>query len=176
MNYTEAEHVRFITRVFEEHGDYIRKVIYFKIKNESLVDDFFQECFLSLIQKPIPCQNIKDIKSYLFKVIHNDIIDAARRIQRYQTSLSHYLEEIKKAPQKEYPETALIQNEESDKILSWLKKHLSAREAQAIILRYRENCTNREMAQKMGVKASSVNRYICIGLKKARLALNEIGV
>ena len=103
MNYTEAEHVRFITRVFEEHGDYIRKVIYFKIKNESLVDDFFQECFLSLIQKPIPCQNIKDIKSYLFKVIHNDIIDAARRIRDIKPVFPIILKRSKRRRKKNIP-------------------------------------------------------------------------
>jgi RNA polymerase sigma-70 factor, ECF subfamily len=176
MNYSEANHIRIIAQIFEEHGEYIRKIIYFKIQNESLVDDFFQECFLSLIQKPLPYQNIKNIKSYLFRVIHNDMIDAVRRIERHKISLSRYLEEVKSESLKDNPENILIESEERDRMFDKIEKHLSDREAQAITLRYRDNYTNQEMAKKLGVKSSSISRYICTGLKKARVALNENGV
>ena len=41
-------------KVFEEHGDFIRSVICFNVKNETLSEDLFQDLFLSLILKPIP--------------------------------------------------------------------------------------------------------------------------
>ena len=77
------------TEVFTEHRDFIHMVIYSQVKNKSRADDIFQDFFLSLVSKPIP-QNVKNIKSYLYRAISNDIVDTQRQVERYREQIKKY--------------------------------------------------------------------------------------
>ena len=122
-------------RIFEEHGDYISKVIHFHVKDKSLADDFYQELFLSLVIKPIP-KNIKNVKSYLYRLITNRIIDAIRRIKRYQAHIRKLAEYKEYNHHKENPEKVAIDTEETELMFKSLERHLTGREAKAIRMRY----------------------------------------
>ena len=47
--------------ILNEYGNEIREMIRFHIKNEPVVDDIFQELFLSIVRSPIPQRN-KDVR------------------------------------------------------------------------------------------------------------------
>ena len=69
--------------IVSEYSDFIYMVIYSQVKNKSRVDDIFQDFFISLVSKPIP-HNVKNIKSYLYKAVSNDIVDTQRQMERLQ--------------------------------------------------------------------------------------------
>ena len=83
------ENVRIAAKIFAEYGDFIYNVILSKLKNKTEVDDLYQDFFLALVSKPVP-PGIQNIKSYLYKAISNDIVDAYRRTQRYQELLNSF--------------------------------------------------------------------------------------
>ena len=153
-------------KVFEEHGDFIRAVIRFNVRNETLSEDLFQDLFLSLILKPIPGE-VRNVKGFLYKLICDNIKDAYRRIDRYQRRMNRYAERCVHRMERQ-PENILIEMEEVKKMFGLIGKYLSQREALAIKLRYRDDHDTTKIAEMMGIKPGSVNRYVCIGLKKVR--------
>ena len=151
--------------IFSKYEDFILAVIRYRVGNNAQADDLFQDLFLSLVSKPIP-PGIQNIKSYLYKAITNDIIDAARRVENYKTLMHKYFESIDYSINKNTPENALIKKEELDKMLALIKGRLPHSEAQVITLRFRDNFSIKEIAQKMHVNSRTVSRYISVGLSK----------
>ena len=160
------------TKVFAEYGDFIYGIIYYKVKNVAQADDLYQDFFLSLVSNPIP-SGVKNIKSYLYKAITNDIIDASRQMERYKTLMNKYANYLNFSINKNGSKNASIKEEQINEIFKLLWGQLSPSEAKAITLRYRKSCSINEVAEKMDVKKETVSRYICTGLKKIRQILKK---
>lgn len=154
-------------RIISEYGNFIRTIICFKVKNEDLADDLFQDFYLSLVSKPVPAE-VRNVRSYLYKAITNDILDATRRIEQYKTRINKYAEFSKYSINKTTPENALIKMEETDKMFEALEGWLQRRESQAISLRYKDSFDVKEAAKKMNVDNRTVSRYVSSGLSKIR--------
>ena len=158
--------------IFAEYGDFIRVVIRSQVENKTREDDIFQDFFLSLVHKPIP-KNVKNIKGYLYRAITNDIIDTTRRVDRYWNHVHKYSESLKHPINKRTPENVFIVVEETNKMFELINGRLTNSQYQAIALRY-SNCRSiKEVVEKMGVKSTSVSRYISIGLSKIRQFLKQ---
>lgn len=155
------------SEIIAKYSDFIHMVICSQVKNKSREDDIFQDLFLSLVAKPIP-HGVKNIKSYLYKAISNDIVDNQRQAERYKEQIKKYQERRNFSINKSRPENALIKDEQMNKMFDLLKGRLTSTQSQAIALRYGANHTIQEVAEKMGVKATSVSRYICTGLRRMR--------
>ena len=162
-----ANNVHFAGKVFAEYGDFIRAVIRSQVKNKAETDDLFQNFFLFLASKPLP-DNVRNVKSYLYKAITNDIVDASRRVERYRGLMARYAEDFDYSINESDPENAIIKTEETEEIFNLIERHLPNREAEAITLRYKNNCSIKDVAEKMNVNGRTVSRYISVGLKKAR--------
>jgi RNA polymerase sigma factor (sigma-70 family) len=153
--------------IFSEYGDFIRAVIRYKVKNEARAGDLFQDFFLSLVSKPIPA-GVQNVRSYLYRAIINDIVDATRRVEKYKTRMNKYAECLNYSINKNTPENALIEAEETDKMFKLIEGWLRRSETQAISLRYRNSYNIKEVAKKMHVNNRTVSRYISAGLSKVR--------
>jgi len=157
--------------IFSKYEDFILAVIRYRVGNDGQADDLFQDLFLSLVSKPIPpC--IQNIKSYLYRAIINDIVDAARRVENYKTLMHKYFEYFDYSINKNTPENALIEKEELDKMLALIQGRLPRSEARAITLRFRDNFSIKEIAKKMHVNSRTASRYISAGLSKVRHFVN----
>jgi RNA polymerase sigma factor (sigma-70 family) len=155
------------TAVFAEYEDFIHMVIYSQVKNKPHADHIFQDFFISLVSKPIP-RNVKNIKSYLYRAICNDIVDNQRQVERYNVQIKNYQERLNFSINNTPPENALIKDEQLNKMFDMIKGRLTSSQSQAIALRFGTDRTVQEIAEKMGVKCTSVSRYICTGLRRMR--------
>jgi RNA polymerase sigma factor (sigma-70 family) len=164
---TCQNNVKTATEIFSEYRDFIHMVIYSQVKNTSHADDIFQNFFISLVSKPIP-QNVKNIKSYLYRAICNDIVDTQRQVERYNAQIHKYKKRCNFSINNTEVENALIREEQMNKMFDLIKGRLTSSQSQAIALRYGTNSTIKEVAEKMGVKCTSVSRYICTGLRRMR--------
>lgn len=153
--------------IFSEYGDFILAVIRYRVGNDAQADDLFQDFFVSLASRPIP-SDLQNIKSYLYRAIINDIVDAARRVEKYKTRMHKYVECLDYSINNNTPENALIEKEELDKTLALIKGRLPRSEVQAITLRFGNNFNIKEIAKKMHVNSRTVSRYISVGLSKVR--------
>lgn len=163
-----ADNVNQAYKIFTKYGDFVYGVFRSKVKDEAHADDLCQDFFLSLVSDPIPL-DVRNIESYLYRRITNDIIDASRRMEKYRTFKKDYAKSLDFSINKNGSRNAHIIDEgKMNKVFKFIKGQLFAREAKAVILRYRDNCNNQEIAKELNVKKGSVSSYICRGLKKIR--------
>jgi RNA polymerase sigma factor (sigma-70 family) len=161
------DNVQRAAAIFFEHGDFIRKVIYYKILDENKVEDLFQDFFLSLVTRPVP-QDVRNIRSFLYKAIINDITDRARSIERYKKLKHKYADFFCESVNNKTVENALLETELIEKMIGLISERATKGEASAISMRYRENLCIDEVADKMHINKRSVSRYISAGLRKVR--------
>ncbi len=159
-------------KIFSEHGDFIYQFICSKVNNKTQADDIFQDFFLSLAQRPIP-QHVENIKGYLCTSITNDIVDVARKGKNYDNNMNKYCGNHNHSIHKRIPEKALIEAEETKKLFKFIKERLTSTQYQAMVLRYRDNLSFKEIAEEMTVKEESVRKYIYRGLSKIRQFLKQ---
>ena len=169
-NYTD--NVKLATEIFDKYANFIYNIIYYKIGNKADADDLYQDFFLSLVSRPVPL-GIENIKSYLYRAITNDIIDAARRTERYKALMNKYAENYNFSVNKTSSANASLTEGKTDKILSLARGELSPTKVRALTLRYRNHFSNEDIARKMGIKKESVSRYICVGLKQIQQILAD---
>jgi RNA polymerase sigma factor (sigma-70 family) len=153
--------------IFSEHSDFIRAVIRHRIHDESKAEDLFQDFFLSLVSRPIP-PDVRNLKSYIYKALINDISDRIRHIERYQTLTHKYAEHNGETINKGVVEDAFIEKEQMEKMIELIGKRTTKREIKAIAFRYCDNLGVQEVAERMGIDSRSVSRYISTGLRKVR--------
>lgn len=171
MPEVSAHNIDLAMKVFREHGDFIRSVIRFNIRNEALSEDVFQDLFLFLISKPIP-EDVRNVRGFLYRVVSDRAKDAIRRVGRYQARIRRYAEHLRYTALEGCPENALIKAEETEKLFESIRKCLPAQEALAVTLRYRNECDVEQLAERMGVESRSVSRYVSVGVKKLRHLLH----
>ncbi len=154
------------TKVFEDHGDFIRAIIRIHVKNETEAEDLFQDFFLFLLSKPIP-EEVQNIRGFLYRMISDKAKDASRRIISYQKRIRRYADRSKYIFE-DGPDNIVIAKEESKKMFELIRERLPSKEAQAVTLRYKNSCEIVEVARKMEIAPRSVSRYVSVGLKKIR--------
>lgn len=164
---SEKEAVHAATEVFAAHGSFIRAVIRFQTRNHFREEDLYQEFFLSLIRKPVPA-GVRNVRSYLYQAIRNDIFDANRKLVKRQEHSERYAEIIRISINNPTPTDAIVVGEESSSAFRYLTRQLRHREAEAVTLRFRDDCSIADIACRMGVDKRTVTRYLSAGLKRLR--------
>ena len=169
-NNNDRANVKKAAGIFDEYGEFIFGIIFYKVHDKSLTEDLYQDFFLSLVSNPVP-QDVRNIKSYLYKSLKNDVIDAGRRTERYRNLKSGYAEYTGYVINKKSSGNAFNSEERTDEIFELIGGNLKPSEARAITLRYKKDRSIGEIAKEMNVKKESVSRYICVGLDKLRRLL-----
>jgi len=158
------------TEIFDEYGDFIYSIIRCQTGNDAQADDLFQDFFLSVAFNPPPA-DVRNIRGYLYKAIIHDVVDAVRRVEKYQSRVHRYADGVKMPAAKDKPENILIVLEETNKMFELIKLQLPRSEAEAITLRYKGGHNITEVAEKMDVNTRTISRYISVGLSKVRQIL-----
>jgi len=167
----EDNAIQAATRILDEYGEFVRAVIRFQAHNKSDEEDLFQEFFLTLICTPVPA-NVQSMKGYLYRAVVNHIVDSTRVRQNYRRIIKKYVRENGNCVNTRGVRDAFLEDEEQkEAVIACCARHMQEREAQAFVLRFRDQCSNEEIAAKMGVNRRTVSRYLSEGLKRLRKTL-----
>jgi RNA polymerase sigma factor (sigma-70 family) len=163
---TVPENVNRAAKLFIEYGDFIRSIIRYKIKNEDLTEDIYQDLFIHFVIRPVP-DDVQSTKGFLYKVISDKITDSFRRMESYKTRISSYAARIENITENS-SDKRIIDLEEIEKMFTLIEKTLPQNEARAVILKFRDNFDTTMISKRMRIKSRSVSRYVSVGIKKLR--------
>lgn len=153
---------------------YYQFVLKFLIKlteNEEISQDLVQETFLKLI-KNIEKYDVKgkaSFSTYLIKIAKNTYIDYLRKNQKISSDI-----DIETLSDSSFIEEKIIDKNEFDIVLKEIEK-LPFEQAEAIKLKYMEEYSLKEIAEKMGTKEKTVKSRIHDGKEKIKKKLKKGG-
>ncbi|MBN2513844.1 MAG: sigma-70 family RNA polymerase sigma factor [Sedimentisphaerales bacterium] len=160
-----AKQVEWAERLFAEYHTYIRATIKYFLKDPLEQEELYQEIFVYFIHKQIP-DDVVRVPSYLYRVILDRVRDRKRKQTRYSNRLQLYAYE---QSARQSDEADLFPHREQiEEVFALIDTHLTEKEADAVVFRYKHNLDVEEIARKMNVKPRTVSHYLSEGLKKLR--------
>lgn len=166
QNHDEA-HFWTLAEIYEEYDGFIQSVIRFAAKNRADQEDVYQEVFVVLSQMG-NFDKIRDIKSYLYRLIVNKANEFLRKKISGELKLKKYMQLHGHQTEEGEQKQDLLIQDEVDKAIGLIREYLSDKESEAVLLRYKYHYSDEEAAHKMNVRKKTLIRYVSIGLKKIR--------
>lgn len=126
-------------------------------------EDLVQVAFLKLFDQLKRNAEILNLRSWLYRVVHNLAIDHIRRRGAHDMAVAGWVSERSSGEKTTSVENELIQQQ---KIANYMAL-LNERERQCLMLRA-EGLSYQEVGEVLGISHKSVGVYLVRGLKKAR--------
>ena len=167
-----TENVKQTAKIFEEKSDMIRAAIRSQVNDKSVIDDIFQNLFLSLVHSPVP-SNIENTEAYLRRAVRNDVIDSAFKNRCRRTREQRYSKMYMAGIRYDNPEDKVTMCDTIQHLFEIIEDKLPPHEARVLIEKYRYNRDDGEAASIMGITRRSFSHYLCTGLKKVRRYIQQ---
>lgn len=152
-------------QVFEEYFTSIYRYLYFRLGDKTLADDLTQDVFLKVFESlESLVVSDKSPLTYFYTVARNLLIDNYRK---KKISTIDEDEAINKLIEEDNPEKQAILGDDIKKLKDALQK-ISPAEADALILKFIDNYSNKEIGQIMGKSEEAVRQLQSRGLKSLR--------
>jgi RNA polymerase sigma-70 factor (ECF subfamily) len=149
------------------HHDYEKKLkqyAFFKINNRATSEDLVQETFTKTWRYLVKGGNIEVMKSFLYHILKNLIIDEYRK---HKTTSLDAMQEKSFEPSVDNSERLL--NYLDGKAAALLMQHLPEKYKKVMRMRYVQNLSLKEMSLITGQSKNSVAVQVHRGLEKLKL-------
>ena len=149
-----------LERLLLEHGEALERFLRMRLALQQDKDDIIQDVLLRMVRISELEEKLQEpadkVRSYLFKVASNLIIDGFRK-QQYRDSYSQQLSEQDNTTQS--PETVLSQRQSLEQVEEAMSE-VKAKHRRAFLMNRLDNMSYRQISEEMGISVSSVERYI----------------
>ncbi|MDD2402340.1 MAG: sigma-70 family RNA polymerase sigma factor [Clostridia bacterium] len=150
--------------IYDAHFHKIYKYIYYRTYNQADAEEITSKTFLLALEniENYEYRNIP-IAVWLYRIASNAVIDFYRKNKQ-----TLELDKIKNIEASEpSPEAIMLSKSEGEQLICCMSK-LPATQQQALVLRYRQNMTCREMSEVMDKTEGSIKQLLHRGLINLR--------
>jgi len=172
----DGEHI-IPTVAFEEHGRWLKSVIYARSGSPEAVDEIYQEVVLAYCRKFSEVPEAA-LAPWLYRVAVTQSLLYRRKLGRFQRLKKNFREQVQPGVYgEEYhnPLEFLLCKERRILIRKAMEK-LSCRDAEILILKYTENWSYRNLAEKLGISESAVEARLFRARNRLRKELQILNV
>lgn len=157
--------------LYEQFMPKIYRYISFRIRDENMSQDLTSVVFEKALTKFSSFNPQKaSFSTWIFTIARNTVIDHYRVRKQKE-----YLEpetRINNEAQYSSPEDEAIRNENTQRLRVFISK-LNKREQEAIILKYSNGMSNREIAEILHLTETNVGSILCRTIRKLRISFIE---
>ena len=162
--------------LYDQFAAGLYRLCYSLLMNEQDAEDILQESFLYAFKNLHRYDSRKSaLKTWLYTIAVSRCRNTYRRKRFLTVDISQWFGVELKAPPAEAPEAAVIRRDASDSITRALGD-LSPRLREAIVLRYGQGMTYREIAEVMGCPQKTAESRVRLGHQRLRQSLQPVGL
>lgn len=133
---------------YNEHESFVRKSLYYIIKNENKVDDIVQEVFVKIWKKSNSFKNKSNIKTWIYRITINSAYDYLRKEKKHITTDEKSVNE---------PEDLSGKNKlENEQLIKKALSLLTEKQRGPFVLHYIQGLTTLEIAQALDVAEGTI--------------------
>ena len=169
---TSDEKGRQLNEAMDQHGNYLKRLIYAYIKDLQKTEDIIQEVFIKFYKNLDRFEGRSSIKTYLYRIAVNEC-------QNYLKSW-HYrklevTEKIKMWKNRDSAESEYIQMEQNQSVAEVVST-LPVKYREVIWLYYYVELSITEIAEVLNCSANTVKTRLARGRKLAKFTMEESGI
>jgi RNA polymerase sigma-70 factor (ECF subfamily) len=162
--------------LYDRFAASLYRLCYSLLMNEQDAEDILQESFLYAFKNLHRFDSRKaSLKTWLYTIAVSRCRNTYRRKRFLTVDITEWLGLELKAPPSEAPEAAVIRRDASDSISKALLD-LSPRLREAIVLRYGQGMTYREISEVMGCPQKTAESRVRLGHQRLRQSLQPVGL
>lgn len=152
-----------VLEAYDSHADSIYRFCLYRVFDKETAEDFTQETFLRLFEYLSKGNDIKHIKSFLYRTANNIIIDYSRKHK--DISLDNLIEKGFDPAQ-----TSMSQTFDEKRLIEIIKR-IGEDYSIPLLMRYVEDLKPKEIAIILGKSQNEISVKIYRGLKKLKRIL-----
>ncbi|MEO5955758.1 MAG: RNA polymerase sigma factor [Nitrospiraceae bacterium] len=161
-----------LAQLFHCYAQDVRRFLVSRVACDATAADLTQETFLRLAQLP-DLGAIENCRTYLFRIATNLAIDHIRALSRRRPAIQEHDEYLLAHPDRaSTPEAALLAKEELARVLHALHE-MSPLCRQIFALNRFDGLPHRDIADRLGICVSTVEKNLARALNHCRRRLNE---
>ena len=152
--------------LYEQFMPKVYRYISFRISDENMAQDLTSVVFeKALIKFDGFNPQIASFSTWIFTIARNTVIDHYRVYKKHEDVVTDV--ETKTTAQYPSPEDEAIKAENTKRLRIFLSR-LNKREQEAIILKYSNGMSNREIAEVLNISESNAGSILCRTIRKLR--------
>ena len=157
--------------LYEQFMPKVYRYVTFRIRDEHMAQDLTAAVFEKAFAKFDGFNPQKaSFSTWIFTIARNTVIDHYRVYRKHEDVVSDV--EAKATAQYPSPEEEAIRAENTRKLRQFVSQ-LNKREQEAIVLKYSNGMSNREIAQILNLTESNVGSILCWTIRKLRKSFLE---
>ena len=162
--------------LYDRFAASLYRLCYSLLMNEQDAEDILQESFLYAFKNLHRFDSRKaSLKTWLYTIAVSRCRNTYRRKRFLTVDISQWFGSQLKAPLSEAPEAAVIRRDANESIAEALQD-LSPRLREAIVLRYGQGMTYREISEVMGCPQKTAESRVRLGHQRLRQSLQPVGL
>lgn len=162
--------------LYDRYASGLYRLCYSLLMNEQDAEDILQESFLYAFKNLHRFDSAKaSLKTWLYTIAVSRCRNTYRRKRFLMVDISQWFGIELRAPAAEAPEAAMIRRDANDSIAKALQD-LSPRLREAIVLRYGQGMTYREISEVMDCPQKTAESRVRLGHQRLRQSLQPVGL
>ncbi len=162
--------------LYDRYAASLYRLCYSLLMNEQDAEDILQESFLYAFKNLHRFDSGKaSLKTWLYTIAVSRCRNTYRRKRFLTVDITQWLGLELKAPPSEAPEAAVIRRDANESIAKALQD-LSPRLREAIVLRYGQGMTYREISEVMGCPQKTAESRVRLGHQRLKRSLQPVGI
>jgi RNA polymerase sigma factor (sigma-70 family) len=165
-------------RVLADHDRWLRTVVYARMGETQAVNEVMQEVSLAAVRQKAPINDHTKVAAWLYRLAVTQSLLHRRKLGRQRKLVDRYAQ---RSQPSEYdwrqadPLNWLLTEERKEKVRTAMKR-LVRRDAEILLLKYTEDWSYQQLAERLGISESAVEARLHRARQRLRCELAALDV
>lgn len=159
------------TQILRENSSWIRKILRNRLANHDEVEEVFQDIGLSIAQTDLKPEEVENPSAWLYRVVIRQVLQYRRKSGRYRKLVRNQIEKSSRDADAGPDPLALLMRTERTEAIRSILQTLSDLDREILMLKYSENWTYQQLADKLGVSTNTIEHRLVKSKKQLRKLL-----
>jgi RNA polymerase sigma factor (sigma-70 family) len=165
-------------RILAENDRWLRTVVYARVGEPQAVDEVMQELSLAAVRQKAPINDLNKVGAWLYRLAVTQSLLHRRKLGRQRKLVDRFAQRYQPTEQDNRqmdPLSWLISEERRQKVRMAIKR-LVHRDAEILLLKYTEDWSYLELAERLGITESAVEARLHRARQRLRSELAALDV
>jgi RNA polymerase sigma factor (sigma-70 family) len=166
------------SRILAENDRWLRTVVYARLGEPQAVDEVMQEVCLAAVRQKAPINDPKKVAGWLYRLAVTQTLLHRRKMGRRRKMIDRFAQRIRQTGQdnsESDPLDWLLSQERRQKVRQAMKR-MVRRDAEILLLKYTEDWSYRDLAERLGISQSAVEARLHRARQRLRAELAALDV